>query len=288
MIKGGISEPYVPFDQKGSVDYSRLKDAINWLQDRGVKGFMVNGIGAEALVLDVQERKRVLESIVDVAKSKSEISVVITSYQPDSIVELAKHAKDVGAGYAVITQHPIYPVRKPVDYLKEIASKSPLPLILYNEKQLGNLLTPAQVVSLLKLDEFAGYKDSTKDIGHLQEVVDEFPEKSTLLAGSDSLIYTTYTLGGRGIVSLIINVFPKLVLDLVKSMEENDMKKGLELQIKINRVRGLLKSYGFSAGYREAAKLAGNDFGHTFNRSEGLSEQEIMDLEQKLKKEKMI
>lgn len=288
MIKGGISEPYVPFDRKGSVDYSTLKGAISWLQDRGVNGFMVNGIGAEALVLSVQERKRVLESVLEVAKSKDEISVLITSYHPDSIIELAKHAKDSGASYAVITQHPIYPVKKPVDYLKEIASRSPLPLILYNEKQLGNLLTPAQVISLLKLDEFVGYKDSTKDIGHLQEVVDEFPEKSTLLAGSDSLIYTTYTLGGKGIVSLIINAFPKLVLDLVKSMEENDTKKGLELQAKVNRVRGILKSYGFSAGYRVAARLAGNDFGYTFNRSEDLSEQEIKDLEQKLKSEKLI
>ncbi|MCL4344686.1 MAG: dihydrodipicolinate synthase family protein [Nitrososphaerota archaeon] len=288
MINGGVSEPYVPFDQKGAVDYETLKAAINWLQDKGVRGFMVNGIGAEALVLGLQERKKVLESVLDVAKTGSEISVLITSYSPDAINELARHAKDAGASSLVITQHPVYPMKKPVDYFKSIASKSPLPLILYNEKQLGNLLSAAQVVSILKIDGFVGYKDSTKDVGHLQEVVDEFPKKSVLLSGSDSLIYTTYTLGGKGIVSLIINVFPQLVFDLVKSMESRDFKKGLELQAKVNRVRGILKSYGFSAGYRAAAKLAGNYVGHPFTKDEELSEQEVKDLEQKLKNEKLI
>ncbi|MGC8661730.1 MAG: dihydrodipicolinate synthase family protein [Nitrososphaeria archaeon] len=288
MIEGGVSEPYVPFDKNGAVDYKRLRYAINWLQENGVRGFMVNGIGGEALVLGLPERKKVLETVLDAAKSKSEVSVLITSYSPDATSELAKHAKDAGASSAVITQHPVYPIKKPVDYFKDIASKSPLPLILYNEKQLGNILNPAQVVSILKIDGFIGYKDSTKDIGHLQEVVDEFPKKSVLLAGSDSLIYTTYTLGGKGIVSLIINAFPKLVLDLVKSMESGDLKKGLELQARVNRVRGILKSYGFSAGYRVAARLAGNDFGHPFNRHEELSEQELKDLEQKLKNEKLI
>ncbi|MEM0097468.1 MAG: dihydrodipicolinate synthase family protein [Conexivisphaerales archaeon] len=288
MIEGGVSEPYVPFDNKGAVDYAKLKGAINWLQEKGVKGFMVNGIGAEALVLSLQERKKVLESVLDVAKSKSEISVLITSYSPDATIDLARHAKDAGASSVVITQHPVYPVKKPVDYFKSIASKSSLPLILYNEKQLGNVLNPSQVVSILKIDGFAGYKDSTKDVGHLQEVVDEFPKNSVLLAGSDSLIYTTYMLGGRGIVSLIINAFPQLVLDIVKSMESKDFKKGLEFQAKVNRVRGILKSYGFSAGYRVAARLAGNDFGHPFTGSEELSEEEVKDLKQKLKNEKVI
>ncbi len=59
-------------------------------------------------------------------------------------------------------------------------------------------------------------------------------------------------------------------------------------QVRVNRVRGILKSYGFSAGYRVAARLAGNDFGHPFNRHEELSEQELKDLEQKLKNEKLI
>ncbi len=286
MIGGAISEPYVPFDEKGHVDYEKLKDAISILQEKGVEGFMVNGIGAEALVLSTDERKKVLESVLEV--SKKEISVLVTSYSLDTTFELIKHAKDTGAGYAVITQPLIYPLKNPVEYFKKIASKSQLPLILYNEKQLGNLLTPTQVVSILNIDGFIGYKDSTKDIGHLQEVADEMPEKSLLLAGSDSLIYTTYTLGGVGIVSLIINVFPSLIIELTKSMKRGDYRKGLDLQKKVNRIRAILKSYGFSAGYRYAAKLAGIDFGYTYERSEDLSEQEAKDLKQKIQKEALI
>jgi len=286
VIGGAISEPYVPFDKKGNVDYKALKEAILLLEEKGVDGFMVNGIGGEALVLSIEERKKVLESVLDV--SKKEISVLVTSYSVDTTLELIKHAKDAGAGYAVITQPLVYPLKNPVEYFKNIASKSQLPLILYNEKQLGNLLTPAQVVSILKIDGFIGYKDSTKDVGHLQEVAEEMPEKSLLLAGSDSLVYTTYTLGGVGIVSLIINVFPSLIVQLVESMKKGDYKKGLELQKKVNSVRTILKSYGFSAGYRYAAKLAGINFGYTYERSEDLTEQEALDLRQKLEKEGLL
>lgn len=285
MILGAVSEPYVPYKEDGGVDYGLVRESISALQEKGVKGFMFNGIGGEALALSIDERKRVLEESAKVLRSGVEAAVLIAHPTISGILELARHAKEHGIRYGVITQFPTYPLRFPEKLYSHIASRSGLELILYNEKALDNLLSPQQVNRILRIDGFVGYKDSTKDASHLQEVFAGLPAGKTVLAGSDSMIYITYALGGRGIVSLIIDVVPGLIIDLVKRLESGDMKGALQLQHRVNEVRGLLKSSGFSAGYRCAAKAFGIDFGLPLYREEALEKKECESLVEKLRNE---
>jgi 4-hydroxy-tetrahydrodipicolinate synthase len=72
----------------------------------------------------------------------------------------------------------------------------------------------------LALVNFVGYKDNTSDILHLLEVIELMPKEKDIIAGSDSMIYETYVLGGSGIISLVINPFPELVVRIVNELEK--------------------------------------------------------------------
>jgi 4-hydroxy-tetrahydrodipicolinate synthase len=72
----------------------------------------------------------------------------------------------------------------------------------------------------LALVNFVGYKDNTSDILHLLEVIELMPKEKDIIAGSDSMIYETYVLGGSGIISLVINPFPELAVRIVNELEK--------------------------------------------------------------------
>jgi dihydrodipicolinate synthase/N-acetylneuraminate lyase len=163
-----------------------------------------------------------------------------------------------------------------------------MPMILYNEKLLGQVLTLVTVSSVLALVNFVGYKDSTRDILHLLEVIELMPKEKDIIAGSDSMIYETYVLGGSGIVSLVINPFPELVVRIVNELENKNYESALLMQIKINRVRSILKSYGFSSGYREACRFRGIDCGDPYLSTEKMTEKQKEELEQKLTLEGLV
>jgi len=163
-----------------------------------------------------------------------------------------------------------------------------MPIILYNEKLLGQVLTPVTVYSVLALVNFVGYKDSTRDILHLLEVIELMPKEKDIIAGSDSMIYETYVLGGSGIISLVIYPFPELVVRIVNELENKNYESALLMQIKINRVRSILKSYGFSSGYREACRFRRIDCGNPYLSTEKMTEKQKEELEQKLTLEGLV
>ncbi len=286
MDWGAISEIYVPY-KDGNLWLEPLSQAVEFLNSKGVDGFFVNGVGAEALPLSLDEKKRVLEKVLERSKNKIIIQN-ITEYKLEKVLELAKHAKDSGASHLLISQHPVYSLSNYLLFYKKVSEKVELPIILYNEKLLGQIFSPAQVSAILSLDNFVGYKDSTRDISHTQEVLELMPKGKDLIAGSDSMIYVTYALGGKGIVSLVINPFPELVVDIVKQLKDKNYNKAFESQLKINRVREILKSYGFSAGYREACRIREIECGEPYNKLEALNEKQKDELRQKLTLEGLI
>jgi 4-hydroxy-tetrahydrodipicolinate synthase len=287
MLGGATAEVYVPFDNDGALRADLLKESVEWLISKGVKSFFVNGVGVEGLLLDKEQRKATLEAALEVTGA-AEVMVLATSVIREDTLELLAHAADCGAGFAVLTQPLVYPAKDVVEYFKGISSKSRIPLVLYNEKVLGEVLRPSQVASVLSLDEFEAYKDSTRDITHLMSVLSATSKKFTLLAGSDGLIYSIYSLGGKGIVSLAVHVVPQLVLNVVKSYNDGDLTGAFESQMKLNRVRDILKSYGFSAGYRYAASLIGNNVGLSRSTTERLSKKEEIELKSELEAEGVI
>ncbi len=281
MNWGAISEIYVPY-RDGKAEFSLVRDMVGFLNEKGVRGYFVNGVGAEALPLSKEERMRMFEKVAEEAKGRILIQN-ITEYSLDRTLELARHAKNTGATHVLISQLPVYSLRDPMRFYLEVSEKSELPVILYNEKLLGSVFSPTQVAAILNMKGFVGYKDSTRDISHLQEVVSLKPKEKDIIAGSDSMIYVTYLLGGSGIVSLVINPFPELIVKIVEELEGKNYQKALELQMKINEVREVLKSYGFSEGYREACRLRGVDCGDPFLTTEKLNRAQIEELSQKLR-----
>jgi len=56
--------------KNGQPDFSKVKSVTDFLISKGVNVFYANGIGAESLALSIEERKKMLESVLEASKGR--------------------------------------------------------------------------------------------------------------------------------------------------------------------------------------------------------------------------
>ena len=264
IVKGALAEVFAAIDSNGNIDKENTKRHIEYLLQHKVMGLFVGGIAAEGLTFSQDERILWLETVVDSSKSSVPIIFNICSLDLNEIRKQIEMAQDIGANLISITQPtPVaFPEADVLRYYQSVSSVASVPIMLYNESAVGNLLKIETVKKIFQtFDNFRYYKDSTHNLidAHSLLSIDNPP---AVFAGSDGLIYDVIMSGGIGIVSLIIDVFPGLITDIVASMERKDYKRALEQQRFILKVRSVLKTGGLTAGYRFASALVGIPIGN--------------------------
>jgi 4-hydroxy-tetrahydrodipicolinate synthase/2-dehydro-3-deoxy-phosphogluconate/2-dehydro-3-deoxy-6-phosphogalactonate aldolase len=130
-----------------------------------------------------------------------------------------------------------------------------VPVYVYHiPSKTGNELSLAALARIAALDGVAGVKDSSKDVPWLVQAIDAHPEL-TVLAGSDSLLFTGLEIGCAGLVSAVANVFPELVADLYDAYDAGDEAAARRLQSRVFAVRSALKRGPYMAGVKTALSL---------------------------------
>lgn len=293
LLYGAASEIITPFTENGEVDYELLEAEYEFLINNGITGLFVNGLASESLMLDVDQRVEVVRRAVTVSAGRVPVFGNLINNSIDLAVQCMRRYEDCGVDGIFITPPLIYKYTGEglYDYFAGIASATTLPVYIYNAPETGNKVSPEILAKLFhNLPNLRGYKDSTQDVIHQQTLIDLIGKERhfELMAGSDAQILSTSLLGGKGIVSLITCVFPKLILDLVDAIERKDYDKAQELQGKVLRVRQALKVGPFMGAYKYVSELIGSPLGKMKAPLKEVSEADKAKIKDLLTKENMI
>ena len=106
-MKGIIPALVTPFDDRGEVNTSSLRALVNKLIGEGVGGFYVCGSTGEGLLLEEQERKQILETVVEESNGSVPVIAHVGALSTKQAVRLAVHARECGAD-AVSSIPPLY------------------------------------------------------------------------------------------------------------------------------------------------------------------------------------
>jgi len=94
----GVIVPLVtPFDEQNRVDHVALRQVVDFVIGKGVHAVMVAGSTGEGPLLTFDERKRVLETVVDQTEGKVPVIAHTGCIDTGSTVALSQHAAEVGA-----------------------------------------------------------------------------------------------------------------------------------------------------------------------------------------------
>jgi len=264
MPKGIIPAMVTPFDEKGRVNETTLRELVDYLIEGGVHGLFPVGSQGEFYALEKEEKKKIMEIVLDQAKGKVPVYAGTGAITTKEAVTLTKMAEDIGVDAAsIITPFFISPTQDELyEHYLAIAKSTNLPILLYNNPgRTGVNLSVDLVSRLSKIYNIVGIKDSSGDLTLTSEYIRKTDDDFSVLAGRDTLIYGTLLYGGKGSIAATANVAPKLVVEIYEVYIKGDIEKAKEAQVNLAPLRLAFSLGSFPVVIKDALRLIGIDVG---------------------------
>jgi 4-hydroxy-tetrahydrodipicolinate synthase len=141
-----------------------------------------------------------------------------------------------------------------------LADRVDLPIVLYNiPGRTGVTMSAATVARLAKHRNIVGIKESTGDLNMAIEIASLCD--IVMISGDDSLTVPIMSVGGKGAISVLSNLIPSQIKNLVKLCLTNQYDQAAA---KLRKLFPLIRSMfvdGNPVGIKYAMKVAGMDSG---------------------------
>lgn len=247
--KGIFPAFYACFDDLGNISPSRTQALARHFLAQGVQGLYVNGSSGECIYLSVEERKQVLESVMEAVGGKLLIIAHVAANSTRDSMELARHAESLGVD-AIAAIPPIYfrlPEHAIAKYWNDIASAAPrTDFIIYNIPQLaGTALTLGLLKEMMKNPQVVGVKNSSMPVQDIQMFVDAGEGRLAVFNGPDEQFIAGRIMGACGGIGGTYGVMPRLFLKANELFEAGKLEEAKELQYAICRIiYGMVSCHG--------------------------------------------
>jgi len=233
-FKGAGVAVVTPFHKDGSIDFKSLGKIINHLINNGINYIVTLGTTGESVILNTNEKNAVINFVVEVVEKRVPVVVGIggnnTSQLLHSFDEISLDEAD-----AILSVCPYYnkPQQQGIyQHYKQIASNSPLPVILYNVPDRTGVNIKAETTLQLAHDfkNIIAIKEACKNIEQWIAILKDKPDNFNLISGDDLSTIPMISLGGIGVISVTANAFPKEFSDMVTHALKGDFKNARKIQ----------------------------------------------------------
>ncbi|MBQ8407298.1 MAG: N-acetylneuraminate lyase [Clostridia bacterium] len=244
------------------IDSARVGELVKKLGSDGVHGFYVGGSSGEMVLCSTEERKALLETVME---NKGDLAVIahVGCLSTKDTVELSKHAKACGAD-AVSSVTPLYykySFAEVKNYYRRIAEASELPVIIYNIPGLtGTAYGYDQLCELLEIEGVQGMKFTSSDFYLLNRLVNTYPEK-VFYNGSDEMLLSGLAAGAHGGIGTTYNFMPDLMVKIYSLAQEGKFDEAREVQSVANKAISAVLRNGVLPSCKHLVSLYGVPYG---------------------------
>ena len=234
---------YACYDDNGAISIERTKALAQWFVEQGVNGLYVGGSSGECIYQSKEERKAVLEAVMEVCKGKITIIAHIACNNTADSQELAAHAESLGVD-AIASIPPIYfklPPHAIAKYWNDMSAAAPnTEFIIYNIPQLAGVALSVPLLNeMMKNPMVVGVKNSsmpTQDIQMWRDEAIKAGREFVVFNGPDEQLISGLVMGATGGIGGTYGVMPKLYLKLYQLVKSGDLATALEIQNECCRI----------------------------------------------------
>ncbi|MDD5130242.1 MAG: 4-hydroxy-tetrahydrodipicolinate synthase [Candidatus Omnitrophica bacterium] len=241
MFKGSIVAIATPFSAvKGdslAIDEKRLRQLIDFQIDNGTSGIVPCGTTGESPTLNFDEHEAVIRITIEQVNKRVPVIAGTGSNSTQEAIMLTQQAARAGAD-ASLQVSPYYnrPTQKGLyEHFKAIAQSVKIPIILYNiAGRTGVNIEPETIAQLAKdCKNIVAVKEASGSLDQMSRIKLLCPKEFDLISGDDGLTLPVLSIGGTGIISVVANIVPGDVANLVSAFTKGDFKKARELHYKL-------------------------------------------------------
>lgn len=235
-IQGLYTALATPFS-RGTVDYGKLRDLVEFQIAGGVDGIVPVGTSGESPTLSMQEHAKVVEEVVKVANGRCIIMAGTGANSTEEAIFLTKEAKEIGADCSLqVTPYYNKPTQEGLyRHFSKIADDCGLPIVLYNVPGRAGVPIAANTIARLsKNSNVIAVKEAGGSVERISEILSLCD--ITILSGDDSLTLPMMSVGAKGIISVASNVFPAELKEMVELCLDGKFTEALPIHRKFYRL----------------------------------------------------
>lgn len=243
-----------PFQKDGAIDFDGLTRLVKLQIAGGTDFLVVQGTTGESPVLNQEEKMQVLNHVIEVNQRQLP---VVYGVGGNNTAEVCAKLKLLPSGVdGILSVSPYY--SKPLQagiiaHYKAIASKTELPIILYNVPgRTSSNVSAATTLELAKIPNIVAMKEASGDFDQIMEILKNKPKDFTVLSGDDAITMPLITVGVEGVISVIANALPERFSSLVTRTLNNEMYHSRKEHFELFEIIRLLFAEGNPGGIKEA------------------------------------
>ena len=248
-----------PRDQNLKFAPQAAEQLLHHLMQSDFAGTYIAGSTGEGLRMSVDQRKELLQTLMQVLPSGKKMIVHVGAADVRDSITLAEHAAKCGA-HAISSLPPQGDSAGVHDFYKELARQSVLPLILYYfPKVAPNAFSDAQaLIDLCELPNVIGVKFTDFNFYLLQRLV---KRGNLVFNGYDEALAAGLLMGAQGGIGSTYNLMPQVYQKIFQAAQRSDWETARDWQSRSNAVVEILLRYPFFPALREAMRHLGFDCG---------------------------
>jgi 4-hydroxy-tetrahydrodipicolinate synthase len=246
-----------------------MRENMNYLLERGVNGLLAAGTTGESATITHQEQKKMMEILVDEVKGKAAAVAGAGSNSSKEALDLVKYAEDIGADYALVItpyynkpqQHGLY------EHYKMLSESVDIPMIVYNvPSRTGTDIDVETIGRVAQLDNIVAIKEANPDLDKVSQTIHKLKSLDVddflVLSGNDNLTLPMISQGCNGVISVVGNVDPARMSEMVKKALEGDFKGAQDLHYELYDLMKVLFVESNPVPAKEALNMMGRPAGH--------------------------
>ena len=235
MYSGSFVAMITPF-KDGKVDEQGVADLVEFQLRNGTNGLVPCGTTGEAVTLSDEEHLRVVQITIETARGRVPIVAGTGTNSTEKTIKTTKAVAKIGADAALVVT-PYYNKPTPeglFQHYKAINDAVDLPIVAYNVPTRTSVNMSADTTLRISgLPNVVAVKEASGSMDQVSEILQDAAPDFAVMSGDDSVTLPLLALGGTGVVSVVANIAPAAMSDLVAAFHAGDVARARELHHQI-------------------------------------------------------
>ena len=253
-----------PFDESG-INFEEFKKLVEFQIIQGTDAIIVCGTTGESATMSTNEKEDLIKFTVDIVDKRVPVIAGTGSNNTANSIELSKYAESVGAdGLLLVTPYYNKTTQQGlIAHYSAIADAVNLPIILYNvPSRTGINILPETYAKLSKINNIVAVKEASGDISQVAKIAQLCGDNLNIYSGNDDQVIPILSLGGLGVISVLSNIYPKFVHNMVINYLNGKHNAALSAKLNSLELINTLFSEVNPIPVKEALNILGFNFGN--------------------------
>lgn len=245
ILQGAYTAMITPMLADGSVDYEGFRKNVQFQLEQGIDGLLPLGTSGETPTLTEDEEEKLLQIVLPAVKefnkkNGKDVKVMIGagSNCTRDAVRYVQRAKDMGGDFAlVVTPYYNKPSDEGIFRHFEAVSKVGIPIVVYNiQGRTGKNISTSLLQRIADLPNIIGVKEASGNINQMMEVIEKIVARHPdfcVMSGDDGLTLPLMAAGGKGVISVVTNMIPGLMAELVHDCMEGKFDEARKIHYRL-------------------------------------------------------